>query len=150
MAIYRDNVCAVIRAPDDLVLVCHRKGFPPDNGWQFPQGGISAAIDLIDELKRELREEIGNDRIRVILISPMTYVYDYPESIVPKKKGYTGQRQRWVLCEFLDKDPVIRLDREEEPEFDEVRWVRPQEALAGCVGFKKEVYEHALRDLWLL
>jgi putative (di)nucleoside polyphosphate hydrolase len=150
MACYRDNVCAVIRAPDGTVLVGHRTGFPPEKGWQFPQGGVDPAIDLIDELKRELREEIGNDRIRVILISPAAYVYNYPESVLPKKKGYTGQRQRWVLCEFLDKDPVIRLDREVEPEFDGIRWVVPKEALALSVGFKKEVYEQALKDLGVL
>jgi putative (di)nucleoside polyphosphate hydrolase len=148
--LYRDNVCAVIRAPDGSVFVGHRRGFPLDKGWQFPQGGIDPAIDLIDELKRELREEIGNNRIRVVQISPATYVYNYPESILPRKKGYTGQRQRWVLCEFLDSDPVIRMDREEEPEFDGFRWVDPQDALAHCVGFKKEVYERALKDLGLL
>lgn len=148
--IYRDNVCAVIRSSKGVVLICHRSGFPYDKGWQFPQGGIKPTIDLMEELKRELREEIGNDRIKVVSVAPDIYQYDYPESILPKKKGYAGQRQRWVLCEFLDKDPVIRLDIEEKPEFDGSRWVRPQEALALCVGFKKEVYERALSDLELL
>lgn len=150
MARYRDNVCAVIRAPDGTVLLGHRTGFPSDKGWQFPQGGINPDVDLIEEMKRELREEIGNDRIRVVSVAPEIYTYDYPESILPKKKGYTGQRQRWVLCEFQDKDTVIRLDGEDEPEFDGFRWVTPNEALALCVGFKKEVYGKALKDLELL
>lgn len=148
--IYRDNVCAVIRAADGRVLVGHRNGFPSDKGWQFPQGGIDPAIDLVDELKRELREEIGNDRVKVVAVSRESYIYRYPESILPQKKGFAGQRQRWVLCEFLDKDPVIRLDGEEEPEFDGYRWVSPVEALALCVKFKKGVYELALKELKLL
>jgi putative (di)nucleoside polyphosphate hydrolase len=149
-ALYRDNVCAVIRSADGSVLVGHRSGFPSDKGWQFPQGGIDPGLDLIKELKRELFEEIGNDRIRVIAVSPKTYIYDYPESILPKKKGYAGQRQRWVLCEFLDKHPLIKLDREAEPEFDGYRWVRAEDALELCVWFKKEVYGKAMGDLGVL
>jgi len=148
--IYRDNVCAVIRAADGRVLVGHRNGFPQEKGWQFPQGGIDPAIDLADELKRELREEIGNDRVKVVAISKETYIYNYPKSILPKKKGFAGQRQRWVLCEFFDNDPIVRLDGEVEPEFDGYRWVSPKEAFALCVGFKKEVYGQALSDLGLL
>jgi putative (di)nucleoside polyphosphate hydrolase len=150
MKIYRDNVCAVIRAPDGKLLLGHRSGFPSDKGWQFPQGGINPKADLIEELKRELREEIGNDRIKVIAVSPKTYMYDYPESILPQKKGFSGQRQRWVLCEFIDKDPLVKLDMEAEPEFDGYRWVSPMVALDICVGFKKEVYGRAMRDLGVL
>lgn len=147
---YRDNVCAVIRSTEGKVLVCHRTGLPSDKGWQFPQGGIDRSVDLVDELKRELREEIGNDRVRVVAIAPRLYQYDYPESVLPKKKGYSGQRQKWVLCEFLDSPPMIRLDDEAEPEFDSFRWVSPCEALALSVGFKKKVYQQALGDLGLL
>jgi len=147
---YRDNVCAVIRARDGTVFIGHRTGFPADKGWQFPQGGIDVSLDLVLELKRELCEEIGNDRVRVVAVATNIYQYDYPESILPKKKGFAGQRQRWVLCEFLDENPIIRLDTEGEPEFDARRWVRPEEALKLSVAFKKEVYEQALTDLGLL
>ncbi len=146
---YRDNVCAVIRGKsDDSVCVFHRKDFPPDSGWQFPQGGINPEKDLIDELKRELREEIGIDEVSVIAVSPNSYYYDFPPDIPRKHKGYRGQRQQWVLLELQSAE--VRFTFEECAEFDEYQWVTAHEALRRIVPFKKKVYREALHDLNLI
>jgi len=149
--LYRENVCAVIRNGNS-VLICHRNDSPIDLGWQFPQGGIDKGEDLISELKRELFEEIGTDRITVIATLPKYYQYDFPEEMRIAKWGgkYHGQRQRWVLCEFADDKPQIRFDCHDEPEFDAFEWINPKEALARIVDFKKEVYRKALSDLKLI
>lgn len=148
---YRDNVCAVIGPRvGGSVLVCHRIGFPDREGWQFPQGGIDPAEDLIGEMKRELLEEIGTDRISVVSIAPGLYRYDYPDSMLKRKRGHSGQQQRWVYARFLDDEPDIRFDATDHPaEFDDWRWVAVGEALDLCVPFKLATYREALADLGL-
>jgi putative (di)nucleoside polyphosphate hydrolase len=147
---YRDNVCAVIRRKtDSSVLFCHRKGYPVDKGWQFPQGGIDPEADLIAELKRELSEEIGTDDITVIAISPRVYRYTFPEGVESKHKEYCGQQQQWVLAE-LNSDSVSVDNDADMAEFDDFAWVSPKDALTQIVDFKRDVYAEALQDLKLL
>jgi putative (di)nucleoside polyphosphate hydrolase len=147
---YRDNVCAVIRRrTDSSVLFCHRKGFPKESGWQFPQGGIDTRKNLIDELKRELLEEIGTDDIDVLLISPNMYRYNFPEGIDCRHDKYRGQQQRWVLAVLNSEDTEISF-MGENAEFDDFEWVSPEDVLERIVDFKKDVYEKALKDLGIL
>ena len=149
---YRDNVCAVIGpVAGDSVLICHRIGFAADEGWQFPQGGIDPAADLVEEMKRELLEEIGTDLVAVVAISPTLYRYDYPPALLHRKRGHKGQQQRWIYARFVDEHPNIVFNATDHPpEFDAWRWASAQEALDLCVPFKCAVYRAALRDLGLL
>ena len=146
---YRENVCAVIRAKSgSSVLIFHRKGLPDDTGWQFPQGGVDSKKDLIEELKRELQEEIGTGDISVIKVSPDTYAYDFPDDLPVKHKQYCGQKQRWVLVE-LNSENAIHFNNTN-AEFDAYRRVFPQEAVFEVIDFKKDVYRQALSDLGLI
>lgn len=147
---YRDNVCAVIREKGgNSVLFFHRKGLPKDTGWQFPQGGIDIKKEHIEELKRELREEIGTDDISVIAVSPNTYKYDFPEGTPFKHKQYQGQKQRWVLVELNTDENAIHFDNTR-AEFDAYQWIHPQKAITEVIDFKKNVYKQALSDLGLI
>ncbi len=120
---------------------------PPEEGWQFPQGGRKDDSSLTDDLRRELLEEIGTDSVEVLRISPKTYFYDFPPE-GDHKKGYAGQQQQWVLVRLTDEEG-IHFDHEPR-EFDRYQWVTPEEALERIVPFKKEVYRNALTDLELL
>ncbi|MFP4416212.1 MAG: NUDIX domain-containing protein [Chitinivibrionales bacterium] len=145
---YRQNVCAVIRrTSDNAVLLFHRKGYSPDKGWQFPQGGVDPHKDLIDELKRELREEIGTDKVSVVSISPETYAYDFPPG-VNRSRRYRGQRQRWILLELCVGEDAIHFDHQP-AEFDACEWSSVQQSIDRVVSFKKDVYRRALKDLGL-
>ena len=147
---YRDNVCAVIRyTTGNSVLIFHRKGLPGDTGWQFPQGGVDCKKDLIEELKRELREEIGTDDISVIKVSPYTYTYDFPDDLPHKHNQYCGQKQKWVLVELNSGENAIHFSRTN-AEFDAFRSVSPQEAIVEVIDFKRGVYKRALSDLGLI
>ncbi|MGM0462451.1 MAG: RNA pyrophosphohydrolase [Fibrobacterota bacterium] len=148
---YRPNVCAVILHKNryDRVLLCHRKDFLMQQGWQFPQGGYDPQKNLVSEMKRELREEISTDAVEVLSMSRSEYYYDFPSPDHPKGKNYVGQRQRWVLCRFLGEDSDICVDTAV-PEFDDWKWVSPYEAARLCVEFKKDNYYAALREFGLI
>ena len=89
---YRPNVCIAIKKPGtDVFLLCHRKGFPPEEGWQFPQGGLRGKSDLISEMRRELLEEIGTDSVKVIKVSPRTYSYEFPRAQGILIRGMEGR-----------------------------------------------------------
>lgn len=147
---YRRSVCVAVRkAGSGLLLLCHRKGFPPAAGWQFPQGGIRKGADLIREMRRELLEEIGTDNVRVVWVSAKLYFYKFPTGMRHKHKNYDGQAQQWVLAEFSGNDAAINFNREP-AEFDAFAWVHAATALDRIVDFKKDVYSRALKDLGLL
>ncbi|MBD3391529.1 MAG: RNA pyrophosphohydrolase [Chitinivibrionales bacterium] len=147
---YRDSVCVVIRQPGtDRVLVCHRAGYPSAQGWQFPQGGRDPEKGLLDEARRELREEIGTDAVEFVATAPGDYTYDFPEKARTSRPRYRGQRQRWVLAEFRGSEADISFSHEP-AEFDRWEWVEPPEAFARVVDFKKDVYRDALKELGLL
>lgn len=148
---YRPNVCAVVLHPtdDNKVLFCHRVRFDSSNGWQFPQGGINPTLDLVDEMRRELREEIGTDNVEVIKFSENYYSYDFPGKPFRRRGGFVGQRQRWILCRYLGTDEEIDVNTIK-PEFDSWEWTAPMEAVKWVVDFKQEIYHAALQDLGVL
>jgi putative (di)nucleoside polyphosphate hydrolase len=122
--------------------------FKPDEGWQFPQGGASRHKDPVSELKRELREEIGTDAITVVRQSSKTYRYDFPPEACKAHPGFRGQEQWWFLVD-LDDDATIHFENKP-PEFDRFTWIEPAAVLSMIVGFKRPVYESAMKDLGLL
>jgi putative (di)nucleoside polyphosphate hydrolase len=147
---YRPNVCiAIKKAGSDQLLMCHRKAFPDELGWQFPQGGIDKTIDLVSEMRRELREEIGTDDVTVLKISSQLYTYDFLPGNHGHHPGFYGQSQRWVLVELNADDLKINFSHEP-AEFDAFQWVSAIDVLNKIVDFKKQVYMRAMRDLGLL
>lgn len=147
---YRTGVCVVLtRQTGTSVLVCHRIGAQPDEGWQFPQGGRDPALPVLDEARRELREEIGADRIQCVRQSRREYSYDIPPDRRRPGSRWVGQRHVWLLARLLAEDRDISFAHQP-AEFDGFRWVTPEEALAGAVWFKRQAYKGGLRDLGLL
>jgi putative (di)nucleoside polyphosphate hydrolase len=144
---YRRNVCIAVRQPaTGLLLLCHRKGFPKEEGWQFPQGGIRDMGDLISEMKRELLEEIGTDDVAVVRVSSREYSYTFPEHARKSRPQYDGQVQQWVLAELKGDESDIRFTHSP-AEFDAFMWATPEAVLERIVDFKKQVYREAMADL---
>jgi putative (di)nucleoside polyphosphate hydrolase len=147
MTRFRQNVCiAVQKAGSDLFLVCHRIGFPPGIGWQFPQGGLHDGEDLVSEMRRELREEIGTDDVKIVTVSSKKYTYSFPQGLKRKYRNYAGQTQQWVLAEFSGSDIEINFNRKP-AEFDAFEWATAATVLDRIVDFKKKVYIEAMQDL---
>ena len=121
------------------------------NFWQMPQGGIDEKETETQAMMRELKEEIGTNNIKTLMISDEWFKYDLPNNLVKNvwKGKYIGQTQKWYACQFQGKDNEIKLDNFK-PEFLEWRWVEPKDVLKLVIPFKKEMYKKILKKFKVL
>ena len=149
---YRPNVGAVLFNRQGLIFVARRADLPNaegvPGGWQLPQGGIDADEDPAVAIFRELEEEIGTARARIIGEHPEWLTYDLPPELVGKALGgqFRGQRQRWFALRFEGEDTDIRLDLDPHPEFDAWRWAALADLPGLAVPFKRPIYDVLARD----
>jgi len=148
---YRPNVGAVLFNRDGRIFVARRADLPnaegAPGGWQLPQGGIDEDEDPRIAIFRELAEEIGTARARIIGEHPEWLTYELPAELVGVALGgrYRGQRQRWFALRFEGADDEIRLDLDPHPEFDAWRWAELAELPGMAVGFKRAIYDELAR-----
>ena len=109
--------------------------------WQMPQGGIDPGEEPVTAVFRELREEIGTDKARILAETPDWLTYDLPPQLLGRLWGgkYRGQRQKWFVLRFTGREDEIDLNTDH-PEFEAWRWVSI-DALPGLiVPFKRAIY----------
>ncbi|HET8726144.1 MAG TPA: RNA pyrophosphohydrolase [Alphaproteobacteria bacterium] len=137
---YRRCVGIVLLNGDGRMLVARRRDTP--DAWQMPQGGIDPGEDPRAAAFRELKEEIGTDNAEIVAELDGWLRYELPEHLIGKvwQGRYRGQEQKWFALRFLGRDEEIDLDAAADDEFDAWRWATADEALAGIVPFKREVY----------
>lgn len=113
--------------------------------WQLPQGGIDPGETPEEAALREMEEEIGTRKARIIGRFPRWISYDFPPDIAKTRwKGrYRGQAQIWFALGFEGEDSDIRIDTAH-PEFKAWRWAAPDQALQEIVPFKRAVYSEVL------
>ena len=144
---YRPNVGAVLFNREGKIFVARRADLPnaegAPGGWQLPQGGIDPDEDPRIAIFRELEEEIGTARARIIGEHEAWLTYDLPPQLLGRALGgrYRGQRQRWFALRFEGADSEIRLDLDPHPEFDSWRWAALADLPALAVSFKRPIYE---------
>ena len=149
---YRRNVGAVLFNRVGRIFVARRADLPnaegAPGGWQLPQGGIDADEDPRVAIFRELEEEIGTARARIIGEHPEWLTYELPPELLGVALGgrYRGQRQRWFALRFEGSDAEIRLDLDPHPEFDAWRWAELAELPGMAVGFKQAIYDELARS----
>jgi len=109
--------------------------------WQMPQGGIDEGEHIRSAALRELKEEIGTDKVEILARTPGWLYYDLPRDLVGKVWGgkYRGQKQKWYLMRFLGEDSEINLDTPH-PEFSAWKWVDIDEVPNLIVPFKRDLY----------
>jgi len=138
---YRPNVAMIIVSnnyPEKKEIFIAQRNDLLDI-WQFPQGGIDKGEEVEEALFRELEEEIGTSKAKIIAEYPEWISYDFPEKIAKKMKPYKGQTQRYYLLK-LKKSAVIKLDTKH-PEFIDYKFVSVDDLLNHTAHFKKPIYE---------
>lgn len=118
--ITRVIVVPVIKNERDEFLICKM----PDNQgvfpgqWGLPGGGIEAGEQMIDALKREVREELG---ITLSSITPLSFRDDIQEKQFPD-----GHREKiymiYLIFKCRTQDQSIHLN----DEFEAFAWVTPE------------------------
>ena len=138
---YRRGVGAVLFNARGQVLVARRLDTPGE-AWQLPQGGLDAGESPRRAVLRELAEEIGTARARIIGEAPGWLAYDLPASLAARAWGgrYRGQKQKWFALRFQGRNSDIRLDAGDHPEFDAWRWIKLEDLPARVVAFKRPLY----------
>lgn len=141
---YRPNVCAIVLSSDkkkNRFFIAHRCDLA--GVWQLPQGGIDKNESPKKALLRELSEEIGTRKVKILGKCPKWLKYDFPPGM-PEKfyRGYRGQIQRYFLVRLRD-DTKINIATKK-PEFDKFEFVDRFTLLNRATSFKKDLYIYAL------
>lgn len=148
---YRPCVGLFLLNRDNRVFAAQRNDVGAA-AWQMPQGGIDPGETPIVAGLREMEEEIGTRRARLLQESGCWRSYDLPGELGRRMWGgrFVGQTQKWLALRFEGEDAEIDLEVEH-PEFRAWQWVDPDRLSALIVPFKREIYASVVaefRPLW--
>ena len=140
----RLGVGIIVLNKENKVFVGKRRD-NPTNKWQMPQGGVDRGENLVNAMKRELKEETSIRSIEILKELEGWTEYELPDYLLGKiwRGKYRGQKQKWFIVRFLGKDEEINL-KTTHPEFIEWQWLDIENLPSVIVHFKKKVYEKLL------
>ena len=144
---YRKCVGMMILNTNKEILVGRRLDHP-SGYWQMPQGGIDENENPKEAVWREMMEEIGTNKAKLIRISNQWINYDIPAETLktlPWGHKYIGQRQKWFAFDFLGEDEDINVGTDN-PEFSKWKWSRMDLIVDSIVPFKRSVYSKILEE----
>jgi len=120
----------------------------PKKFWQMPQGGINSNENTFQAAKRELEEETGITKAKLIKELNEWLIYELPKNLLGKiwKGRYRGQKQKWFVMKFEGKDQEINVNTNN-PEFLDWKWVDSSELPKIVVNFKVNIYKKLLKEL---
>jgi putative (di)nucleoside polyphosphate hydrolase len=111
--------------------------------WQLPQGGIDVGESAWQSIKREMAEELGTDKFKIIKYIPQFHKYKWPK-VNQLQRGYRGQIQDLFILRFTGQDSDIKLDQRENVNF---KWVDVDKAVDEAHDVRGEQMEKAVMIL---
>lgn len=144
---YRPCVGVMLLNAEGRVFVGQRVDTDAD-AWQMPQGGVDAGETLEGAALRELKEEVGTDRVAVLGRTRDWLYYDLPEALAGKVWGgqYRGQCQHWFAMRLLGGDALIDIETAH-PEFAAWDWVTVSRLPELAIDFKRPVYRAVVAEM---
>ena len=147
---YRLGVGIMLLNEKNKVFVGKRKDIKSD-AWQMPQGGVNKGEKDEVAAFRELYEETGIKKVKIISKSKKFYKYNIPISL--KKKlwngEYIGQKQKWFIMRFVGNEEEINI-KTKNAEFKEWKWIDINQLINVVVSFKLNVYKSIVKELNIL
>ena len=144
---YRRCVGMMILNTKNEILVGRRLDHP-SGYWQMPQGGIDKDEIPEEAVWREMIEEIGTNKAKLLHTSSQWLNYDIPQdtlNTLPWGKIYVGQTQKWFVFRFTGQDSDINVETEN-PEFNEWKWAKYESLVNNIVPFKREIYKKVIEE----
>lgn len=143
---FRQGVGICLFNTKGLVLCAERRDRA--GAWQMPQGGIQKDEKPEVAAFREMEEEIGTNKARLLTRVPEILRYEFPDYLQYRRgvfRGkYRGQEQIWFAFLFEGEDSDIDLSGANEPEWPEFvswRWTPLEKTPSLIVDFKRPVYD---------
>jgi len=142
---YRPNVAAIVlsSAYPARCEIFIASRIDVQDAWQFPQGGIDKGESPKDALFRELKEEIGTNKVDIVAEYPDWVSYDFPPVVADRMAPYDGQTQKYFLVK-LKKGAKIDI-KTKHPEFSEYKFVKTEKLNDYITFFKRTVYKKVLK-----
>jgi putative (di)nucleoside polyphosphate hydrolase len=95
-------------------LIVKRKDQTGHMYWDIIRGGIEKGEKPLETLKRELKEELGIDRVGKIRRLNLSYIFEFPDEI---KKKIRFDKQKVELFFVALDEQNIKIDKKEILEF---------------------------------
>ena len=145
--LYRIGVGIILLNKKKKVFVGKRIDIK-SKAWQIPQGGVIKGEELEDAAYRELYEETGVKKVKIVFKSKKWFQYNIPLLLKKKlwKGKYLGQKQKWFVMKFNGnekKDINLNINK---AEFCDWKWVNLNELENLIVPFKKEMYKKIVKE----
>ncbi|MDD4290266.1 MAG: WecB/TagA/CpsF family glycosyltransferase [Patescibacteria group bacterium] len=145
---FRKNVVAVIINDKNEILVIKQRY--EKFGYRFPQGGVEKNEDEKDSLMREIYEETGLTKLKVLGISnrtsshywPMEW-HNIPEYHKKYNKQFCGQKQTIYFLRTTENEKF----NPQEDDIDDYKWIKKQELENIITLIKKQLLEIVLGEI---
>lgn len=133
---------AVIINEESKVLIGYS---PRDKSYKFPQGGLEKDEDLVQGIKRELKEELNYHLLHDHILEVYTEKvrYPFPPDCHPV---FMGQELSIVKIKHRIEAETIPQD----DEFDQLLWIYPQDIEAYNYQYRSKAYKQALQICGLI
>ena len=143
----RLGVGIIVLNKENKVFVGKRRD-NPTNKWQMPQGGVDRGENLVNAMKRELKEETSIRSIEILKELEGWTEYELPDYLLGKiwRGKYRGQKQKWFIMKFIGKDNEINV-KTKNPEFLTWKWIEISELPSIAVSFKVDLYKKLKEEL---
>jgi N-acetylglucosaminyldiphosphoundecaprenol N-acetyl-beta-D-mannosaminyltransferase len=122
------------------------------NHWQLPQGGTDGE-NLMTAGRRELSEELNNDKFKSAAVFSKLHVYEFGDQMskfgveAKTARGYRGQKQGLFIAKFLGQDQNIKVNFWE---YSAWRWVEAEKLVAAVHPVRRASARIFMDKFWQL